>query len=469
MVHNAPVSRTGGSEIDTIAAVATAPGKGAVAIIRISGPIACDVAESIAGNIPSHRIAALRTFRNSSGEAIDTGLVIPFLQPNSYTGEDVVELQCHGGPAVVTALFSEVCSAGARPAERGEFTERAFLNGQLDLSQAEAIAALIDAESQAARKAALRSLDGSYGNLIRDIADRILELRSRIEATLDFPDEEDITDFNKPHLINELCEINSEINGLLQRAENGLKLRSGYQISLVGRPNVGKSKLMNVLVGRESSIVTDTEGTTRDLIRERFECNTQTVDLVDTAGIRFSESINSIELEGIRRAQQQIEESDIALLVIELHKGLGEDDIEVLRLIPEGKSLIVACNKADLCDDRASDLAYIADNAGIDEARVIPVSAISGTGLHTLREIIADVVADSDHGDVYASEQRHVDSFSSCKSHLEAAVNAYEREYDIAIVAEHLRNAQNSLSEITGHVTPEHVLDSIFSKFCIGK
>lgn len=396
------------------------------------------------------------------------GLVICFTAPHSYTGEDVVEFQCHGGPAVVSELFTEICRLGARPAGRGEFTERAYLNGRMDLCQAEAVAALIDAESQVGRRAAMKSLDGEFGKRIFSLAEALLNIRSQLEAELDFPEEEDIERVEHDHLFRSIDEAHTEVTNLLEQARSGLKLRSGYQVILIGKPNVGKSMLMNRLVGNEASIVTDIPGTTRDLVRDRMLFGSQLFDLVDTAGMRNGDKVNAIEYEGVRRAQKEIDKSDIALLVIDSKKGIECDDRELISSLNNQKAIVVL-NKIDLLTDSPSDKNAIAEQIKVGSDFVALISATTGEGLDELRHLIASVACDTNVEDAFSAEQRHIDILEKCNTKIAFAHEAMSNDAGVEVVAEMLRQAHTLLGEITGEGTSEEVLDNIFGKFCIGK
>lgn len=467
MVYHASVPGSGGREIDTIVAVATPPGKGAVAIVRVSGPEAFLIASNLVGELPEPRVAGLRSFYGQDGEVIDRGLVLTFKSPHSYTGEDVVEFQGHGGTAVVSAVINELCSHGARPASRGEFTERAFLNGQLELSQAEAVAALIDAESQVARKAALRSLEGRFGERIDYLSDLIIELRTQIEADLDFSEDEEITSLDGYEVRDRLLNIQNELAVTIDSSKLGAKLRAGFQVVLMGRPNVGKSKLMNSLAGREVSIVTDTEGTTRDLIRDRLELDSQHIEVVDTAGIRSVEATDAIEREGVKRAKDVIGKSDIAVLVVDITVGFTEDEVAIINELNDQR-LIVACNKKDLVDLDNIDINF--KGIDIDSSCITFVSAETGQGIDELRDLLAELVSGTDGEDLFAAEERHLFALSECKSLIDYVITlANEENAGLEVIAEVLRQAQSPLREITGKGTNEDVLAGIFSKFCIGK
>lgn len=468
MVHTASIYGLGGGQIDTIAAVATPPGKGAVAIIRISGPKTFQVAQKVVGKLPEARYVELRDFCDSKGDVIDNGLVICFLGPRSYTGEDVVELQGHGGPAVVAAVFSAVCEAGARPAQRGEFTERAFLNGQLELSQAEAVAALIDAESQTARRAAMRSLEGQFGRQVDHLAESILELRSLIEADLDFPDEDDSSFVDLHVLEARLTGLLSSLQEMSSAARAGSKLRSGFRVVLMGRPNVGKSMLMNQLAGRDASIVTANSGTTRDLIRDRLALANQEVEVIDTAGIREAGGVDAVEAEGVKRAKGAIGEADAVVLVVDSTVGVGRDEIDLVISL-QNQKLVVAFNKTDLLVDRSIDVEQILAQLEVDSGRLICLSASTGEGVSELKESLARLVSNNEGGELFAAEQRHIEALRGAEKYISKALGALQDGTGLEVLAELLRSAQAPLQEITGRGSSEDVLDGIFSRFCFGK
>lgn len=435
---------------DTIAAVGTPPGRGGIGIVRISGPRAGDVARVLLGTLPAPRTARHAVFRNAVGEPVDEGLALFFPAPNSYTGEDMLELQGHGGPAVMQALLSAVLDAGARLAEPGEYTRRAFLNGRLDLAQAEAVADLIDAASREAARSALRSLTGEFSAAIAELAAGLTELRALIEAMLDFP-EEDVDALHRCDAEERLGRLRAALETVLARSQQGSLLRSGIQVVLAGRPNVGKSSLLNRLAGEERAIVTAQPGTTRDALREPVRIDGVPILVVDTAGLR--ESGDEVERLGMARTRSEMERADVVLVILEagrMEPPGGE--------LPAAAKHVRVINKVDLLPDPW---------AGAS-AEGVRVSAKTGAGLDALRAAILEAAGWQSLGGepVFLARERHLRALDQASAHLQAAgVRLSQWE----LFAEELRLAQNSLAEITGEVSAEALLGEIFSRFCIGK
>ncbi len=460
---------------DTIAALATPHGHGGIGVIRLSGPQAARIAQALTGVAPRARYAHLTRFRAVDGEIIDSGLLLHFPAPHSYTGEDVVELQGHGSPVVLDRLLRRLFELGARPARPGEFSERAFLEGQLDLAQAEAVADLIAAGSEAAARAALRSLDGAFSQHVQALLDALVQARMHIEAAIDFPEEEIdfLGDGAIARRLDDLLAMHAE---LLAAAERGQRLRDGRVVAIVGRPNAGKSSLLNALAGSERAIVTDVAGTTRDVLREEIRLGPVTLTLIDTAGLRDSD--DPVEREGVRRARAELARADHALLVIDASL---DDDIDALRReCPPGLPRTLVFNKTDLldADDTAARLAVLrrfapltcnsADDTG-DET-CLPVSVRTGAGMDTLVEHLAGLAgAGAEFDGVFSARRRHVDALRRTGEHLTAAAARIEPERAGDLAAEELRLAQQALSEITGAYTPDDLLGTIFAGFCIGK
>jgi tRNA modification GTPase len=453
---------------DTIAAVATAPGRGAVGIVRLSGPRALAIAAKIAGELPPPRHAALRDFRDAGGGALDQGLVLAFPRPDSYTGEDVVELQGHGGPLVLDLLVRAACALGARPARPGEFSERAFLNGRLDLAQAEAVADLINAATEQAARAAQRSLQGEFSARVRALVDELIGLRVFVEGALDFSDE-DVDWLADVALQARLDALLAHLRELLAAAAQGRRLREGLVVALAGQPNVGKSTLLNLLAGTEAAIVTDIPGTTRDVLRENVNLDGLPLTLVDTAGLR--DSIDPVEKIGIERAWQALGQAELVLFLVDDRRGVTETDRALIERLPAGAEVLVVRNKCDLSGQPAgaahAGAAPVGAAHGRDELRIC---AKSGAGLDLLRAGILRVAGLSATGEsLFSARTRHVDALQRA---LACAADAEKRLREGAaaeLAAEDLRLAQQALGEITGAFTTEDLLGRIFSQFCIGK
>ncbi len=444
------------AQTDTIVAIATAAGAGGVGMIRLSGPKAATIAAALGAPRLRPRHAHYARWRDHAGEVIDDGIVLWFPAPNSFTGEEVVELQGHGGAVVLRQLLTRCIALGARQARPGEFSERAFLNGKLDLAQAEAIADLIAAGDTRAARAARRSLDGVFSRRVEALGEQVTVLRIHIEAAIDFADEP-IETLGGAQVRAGLSAAQATLAELLRDAERGRKLRDGVHAVLIGPPNAGKSSLLNALAGSERAIVTDVAGTTRDTLRETIRIDGLELTLVDTAGLR--ESGDAIEREGMRRARAELERADIALVVIDArepeagHAAVAADVAQVPR------SLWIH-NKADLLDDAP----VLAPNA-------IAVSATTGAGLPALHARLAQI-ASADAGESvegeFTARARHVDALARCGEHLAGAWAQLDHE-QLELAAEELRLAHDALGEVTGRMTADDLLGRIFSSFCIGK
>lgn len=435
---------------DTIAAIATAPGRGAIGILRLSGPQAAAIAAALAGRLPEPRRAGLRVFRDPQGARIDEGLVLLFPAPQSYTGETLVELQGHGGPVVLDALLAAACAAGARPARPGEFTERAYLNGRLDLAQAEAVADLIDAGSRRAAQAAARALSGEFSQRVDTLVETLIGLRADLEAALDFSDE-DLPWLTPAGLVARLAALKSQLAELRAAAGRGRRLREGLVVAIAGRPNVGKSTLMNRLAGEDVAIVSPLAGTTRDTLRESLVIDGLPLTLIDTAGIRDTE--DPIEREGVARARAALARAELALLVVE--DGAAED-AELLASLPPALPRLVLRNK---CDVSGQPPGLLADGS-------LRLSAASGAGVELLRaELLRAAGLEADAETPFLARARHVDALNRAAMHVDAACAAAGAE----LIAEELRLAQCALDEITGRFGVEDLLGRIFASFCIGK
>lgn len=445
--------------VDTIAAVATPQGRGSVGIVRISGPACRDIADALLDSMPSPRQARFKPFLDQDRTVIDSGLAIFFPKPHSFTGEDVLELQGHGGPVVMDLLLKRTLQLGARLARPGEFSERAFLNGKLDLVQAEAIADLIDAESQAAARSATRTLQGAFSNKIDRLVESLIELRLYVESAIDFPEEE-IDYLTCSNVSERLHSILDEIESTRQSAHSGRLLRDGLTLVIAGRPNSGKSSLLNALAGAEAAIVTDIPGTTRDLLRERITIDGMPLHIIDTAGLR--ESHDPVEAEGIRRAKKEIEQADRVLWVFDNstdphHLAIDRDQL------PKGVPVTLIRNKIDIAGN----------TPGIfeDESEVeVALSATRGDGIDLLTAHLKQCVGYRYLGEGdFIARRRHLDALERAIGHLRQGELSLQRDQAGELLAEDLRLAQQSLSEITGEFTADDLLGRIFSSFCIGK
>jgi tRNA modification GTPase len=446
------------SDVDTIAAVASAPGAAGVGVLRVSGPRAGAIARTLLVREPQARHAHYAAFRDRDDAIIDRGLLLWFPAPYSYTGEDVLELQGHGSPVVLRLLLARVLELGARHARAGEFSERAFLNGKLDLAQAEAVADLIASGSEAAARAAQRSLDGEFSRRVHALTDAVIRLRSYIEAAIDFPDEE-IDFLAAPQVGADLAALRTQLDELLAGARRGVRLADGLHVVIVGRPNVGKSSLLNALAQSERAIVTEIAGTTRDVLRETIDLDGIALTLVDTAGLR--EAGDVVEAEGIRRAQRELERADLAVLVSD--DAHAQADLALLDGLPATTARIVVHNKIDLGDARANTQAR-------DGATHVWLSARNRDGLGLL---VAELKHHAGHGEsvegAFTARARHVRALEHAQAHLTAASDALDPHHAAELAAEELRLVQHRLGEITGEFSSEDLLGSIFSSFCIGK
>jgi tRNA modification GTPase len=443
---------------DTIAAIATPAGRGGIGVLRLSGPEALAIAEAIAGRALEARRAILARFRDGEGETIDRGLAIAFPAPASYTGEDVAELHGHGSPILLQRLLARCLQLGARMARPGEFSERAFLEGKLDLAQAEAVADLIAAGSEAAARAALRSLDGVFSQRVEALGRALVELRVYVEAALDFPEEE-IDFLSEGRVAEKVAAVRADLGRLRQEAARGARLRDGLHVVLLGRPNAGKSSLLNALAGEARAIVTEIPGTTRDLLREPIDIGGVAITVVDTAGLR--EAGDAVEEEGIRRARREAARADLALIVLDAASG---DRIETLSPeVPEGIPRIFIHNKIDLLPDPERGPNGEAPEPGIR------LSARTGEGLGELRELLRRHagLGESTEG-AFTARQRHLDALARAAAHVDAAA-AQAAHGQGELLAEELRLAHAALGEITGAMNADALLGEIFASFCIGK
>jgi len=442
---------------DTIAAIATAPGRGGIGVVRVSGPGVGEVVNKIVPATLKPRVATLCKFLDSGGEAIDEGIALFFPSPHSYTGQDVLELQGHGGPLVLQRLLKHCLESGARVAEPGEFTRRAYLNGKLDLAQAEAVADLIDASTEQAARCAVRSLSGEYSKKIQSVTDFLIELRALTEATLDFP-EEDIDLATRSGQKTRLAAIQAGLTELLAASGQGSLLREGVHVVLAGQPNVGKSSLLNQLARQDIAIVTEIPGTTRDAIRQSINLNGVPVHMVDTAGLR--ETGDLVERIGVERAWAAIERADVVLLLLDATHGEAEADRAILARLPTRMKCIRVLNKIDLAR-------LPAQRSHIDGEEAVWLSARSGVGVDLLRSALKQAIGwEGNVEGVFMAHARHLEAMRRAQAGLMRAAAETERQ---ELFAEEIRLAHEALMSITGEFTPDDLLGEIFSRFCIGK
>ncbi len=452
-----PVNNIQALKTDTICAIATPPGVGGMGVIRVSGPLCASVAQQVLGATLKPRRAHFARFKDEQGQTLDAGIALFFAAPASFTGEDVLELQAHGGPQILQMLLSRILELDTRLARPGEFSERAFLNNKLDLVQAEAIADLIASGTEASARAAQRSLDGVFSVAVNSLQKDLTEIRVFVEAAMDFPDEE-IDFLADSDVLEKLSNAEQQLQEVLSQAHQGQLLRDGINIVIAGLPNAGKSSLLNALAGRESAIVTDIPGTTRDVLREQVSLDGLPVHVADTAGIR--ESTDQVELEGVRRARATIASADLVLLVIDASQPL-EPQLQLKREFTEKVPCIEVYNKIDLTTH---------DDA-VDEASLkVYVSAKSGRGLKDLVQLVKKTVGANTHNDgVFSARTRHLDALKRTSCHLKAGHRQWLQFNAAETLAEELRLAHKALGEITGEFLPDDLLGEIFSSFCIGK
>jgi tRNA modification GTPase len=445
---------------DTIAAIATATGRGGVGIVRVSGPQTRAIAEAIGGGCPAPRVARHTLFRDADNKAIDDGLMLFFPGPHSFTGEDVLELQGHGGPVVLDLLLQRCLQLGARTARPGEFSERAFLNDKLDLAQAEAIADLIDAGSAQAARAAIRSLQGVFSDKVHELVEQLIELRLYIEAAIDFPEEE--VDFlADKRLLERITSIEQGFSDIQGQAQQGRLLRDGISLVIVGQPNAGKSSLLNALAGQERAIVTDIPGTTRDVLREYLQINGIPLHVIDTAGLR--ETSDAVEQIGVERAWQAIDEADLVLLVIDDPSGYSDADQSILDRLPQGPQRLLVFNKCDLSGREPVVFKH-------SHGQAVRISARKPAGLELLHEqLTAMLDMQGDHEGEFIARRRHLAALERARTHVDQARYQLGEMKAGELAAEELRQAQEDLNEITGEFSSDDLLGRIFSSFCIGK
>lgn len=444
---------------DTIAAIATPPGQGGVGIVRVSGAKVQDVAVALLGKLPQPRHAQFAHFQNADGEIIDTGLALYFPTPNSFTGEDVLELQGHGGPVVMDMLLKRVLEVGVRTARPGEFSERAFLNDKIDLAQAEAIADLIESGTEQAVRAAQRSLEGEFSSQINALVDELIQLRTYVEAAIDFPEEE-IDFLSDGKISTHLQEITEKSNILFNTAKQGCLLSEGIKIVIAGPPNAGKSSLLNNLAGRESAIVTEIPGTTRDVLREQIQIDGLPLHIVDTAGLRETGDI--IEKEGIKRAWNEIAQSDRVLLVLDCNSDTKEMEKHFFEQLPEQTNTTIIRNKIDISKHKPV--------IKTDKQIEIWLSIKTGDGMELLKNHLKESVGYSEtETSIFSARRRHLDALQRAQNAIAKGKQQLEKNKAGELLAEELHQAQQALSEITGEFTSDDLLGEIFSSFCIGK
>jgi len=444
----------------TIAAIATAPGRGGVGVIRVSGSNLLPFAFALTGKTPKPRYATLADFKAADGSMIDSGILLFFPNPHSFTGEDVLELQGHGGPVVMQMLLARCLDLGARLAEPGEFSRRAFLNGKMDLAQAEAVADLIDASTASAARSAVRSLQGEFSRAIHGLTDELINLRMLVEATLDFP-EEDIDFLKAADAFGRLARLQAKLAEIFDRAGQGKLLQSGLHVVLAGQPNVGKSSLLNRLTGDDLAIVTPIAGTTRDALRSTIQIEGIPLHIIDTAGLRDTD--DEVEKIGIARSWQEIERADVILLLVDARQGVTAVDREILAKLPQRLQCIAIHNKIDLADGQP-------ERRDEADGIAISLSAKANRGIELLRSELLRIAGWHQTEDVFIARERHLRALALAREHIEAARRVVEgRMPALELFAEELRLGQQALGEITGEFTADDLLGVIFSRFCIGK
>ena len=448
---------------DTITAIATAPGRGGVGIVRVSGPNVQKIAAKLLGFVPKPREAIYTAFNDSQQNQLDKGIALFFPNPHSFTGEDVLELQGHGGPVILDLLLAAIIQTGARMARPGEFSERAFLNDKLDLAQAEAIADLIDASSKQAAMQALNSLKGTFSKKINTLVDDLILLRMYVESAIDFPEEE-IDFLTDGHVSGQLNNLISQVQAIFDAAQQGVLMREGMKVVIAGRPNAGKSSLLNALAESDVAIVTDIEGTTRDVLREHIHIDGMPLHVIDTAGLR--QSPDKVEQIGIERAWQEIAKADRILLMLDTTVNIDlhtEDYWQQLNQHPECFAKVTLIhNKIDESGFKITEIK--------EKIHEVAISAKSGAGLDNLREHLKTVMGYHQVGEGgFSARRRHIEAIQQALDYMLSGKHQLETAAAGELLAEDLRLAQDHLSEITGRFTPDDLLGKIFSSFCIGK
>jgi len=450
---------------DTIAAVATPPGRGGVGIVRVSGSKAKDIAFAVLGFTPKTRYAHYCPFKDDAGATLDEGLALFFEGPNSFTGEDVLELQGHGGPVILDFILQRVLTLGCRLARPGEFSERAFLNDKLDLTQAEAIADLIDSASEQAARCAVRSLQGAFSDRVHELVDSLIKLRIYVEAAIDFPEEE--IDFLSDGKVEaDLRKVMNNLSDVQQEANQGSLLREGMSVVIAGRPNAGKSSLLNALSGRDTAIVTHIAGTTRDVLREHIHIDGMPLHVIDTAGLR--DAPDEVERIGIERAWQEIEQADRVLLMVDATEtgAIAPHEIwpEFVDKLPHPERISVIRNKVDLTQEAPG------FDGTSQPTPIVRLAAKQGEGVQDLREHLKTIMgynATSEGG--FIARRRHIDALQQAQTFLDSGLEQLLGAAAGELLAEDLRMAQNALNEITGEFSSDDLLGKIFGSFCIGK
>ncbi len=449
---------------DTIVAIATPPGRGGIGVIRVSGPESAALAKKVLGKTPEPRKVHYGPFSDKQGNLLDEGIALYFKKPSSFTGEDVLELQGHGGPIVLDMILQQLVQMGCRMARPGEFSERAFLNDKINLTQAEAVADLIDSSTQQAARSALNSLKGTFSTLIDELIEQLVDLRCYLEAAIDFPDE-DIELLAEDKISPRIIEIQTQLTAILQQAKQGALIKEGIQVVIMGKPNAGKSSLLNCLAGSSRAIVTDIEGTTRDILEEQINIDGLPINFIDTAGLR--EPKDQVEKEGIRRALQRLESADCVLLLEDgTKKGQAEIDSKYKDQLPDSIPIIRLINKIDLTE-------AVPGLANSDENQPYPVlyiSAKQNLGIEQLKTYLKEVVGFNNTSESnFTARRRHLECLFETAQILEAALEQWKAAGAAELLAEDMRAAQKSLETITGSFSNEDLLDVVFSGFCIGK
>jgi tRNA modification GTPase len=452
MVNNQVILPT-----DTIAAIATAPGAGGIGVVRVSGPLAANIATQILGHCPAPRHAAYLPFLQADTTLIDRGIAIYFPNPHSYTGEDVLELQAHGGTALMQILLARCIECGARHAQAGEFTQRAYLNDKLDLAQAEAVADLINAATVEAARSAVRSLSGEFSHAIQTLLQQLVDLRMYVEACLDFPEEE-IDFITQGRVLEKLQANQAALQHIFHQAKQGVLLREGINVVLIGQPNVGKSSLLNALSGEEVAIVTPIAGTTRDTIKSVIQIEGVPLHVIDTAGLRETE--DTVEQVGIARTWKAIETAHVALLLVDSQHGVGAQEKAILHKLPPEVKKVWVHNKIDVSRETSRIEKH-------ENEQHVFLSAKTGVGIASLQKTLLEIVGYQPGGEgVFMARARHLQALAEVEQHLNQAML---QMHAAELVAEELRCAQEALGSITGEFTPDDLLGEIFSRFCIGK